>query len=286
MPRHIAFATGFLGTCAIVIPIAWHHLDASIERDGKHVRPLQQELTIDGSRVTLDVDHNLIANGDSVIAKLHAYSDKPKQIAVDIAVYYSDDQWGSRVASPPRAIDLEHLVVAAGPDGGKGTETRLTLKGKGQVNTFKIFAMSGGHKLESAYDDDGETVAAVPVLAWSGNSYELSIKPEGKIVAGQPFVVRVHAKDHNKAPYIELGTSIALAGVADSDDWEVKEIDQDETRSYRRYQVTPKNADLKEITLIASAYEWDSEGISPITGGAMDAKTFRIEPASTKVAEK
>src|SRR5437016_7056561 len=165
MARHNAFIAGFVVTCAIVVPIAWHPLDASLERDGKRVRPLQQEFVVDGTRVTLDVDHNLVLTGGSVNATLRAYSDTPKQVAVDLEVDYSFDLWGGRVSGPQKAIDREHFTLAAAPGGGKPVSTRLELNGKGQVSTYRIYAMPRHHDLGSESSNDTE-VAAVPVLAW------------------------------------------------------------------------------------------------------------------------
>lgn len=299
MARHLGFLAGFVTTCAVVVPLAWHRLDASIERDGKHVRPLQQSfVTKDGTKVTIDVDHNLIVVGDSVIATLRAYADAPRQVGVDLAVYYSDDQWGGRVSSPPRAIDLEHLTLDAAPDGGKPVETRIKLTGTGKINSFRIFAMPRGHQLE-LWGDPTPEVAAVPVFGWAGNDFAISIHAEGKVVEGQPVTVAVRVKNTTghaiRRPYLELGSQVAEAGITASDGVAIDDAGQDPDAHdrplapggtmTRKFTVTPTSDDAKQLTLIATAFVWP-EDIGKIEQGAMDARTFPIAAPDGSVAEQ
>ncbi len=309
MSRHRTFALAFFATVAVIVPAAWHGLDATIEKDGKHVRPLQQELQIDGARVTLDVDHNLVHTGDSVVARLRAFSDTPKQVAVDVTVMRSDDTFGSRVASPPSAIDKEHLTLEATPDGGKVVETKLVMEptGKGnKVDWFRIFVSAKGERV-NAYsgDDDGDegavkTVAAIGVLGWTDNDFAISIQPKGKLTSGAPFEVDVrventsgHALPH--APLVNLGTSVGLYGLTSPDDFKIANDESDgDDDPYgkkfapgevhvEKFTVTPGRADLKTVTFVASAYVWDEEP-GPISQGAMDARTFKLAPAPTPEA--
>jgi hypothetical protein len=293
MARHLAFAGGFAVTCALVLPIAWRPLDASIEKDGRRLRPLQQELQIGSTRVTLDLDRSLVMTGDSVVATLRAYDDTRKQVGVDVALYYSNDEWGGRVSSPPKAIDLEHLTLAAAPDGGKPLQTRLKLDGTGKLNTYKIFAAPRGHDIDVSSDSDGQT-AAVSAVSWSGNDFDIAIRPQGKIIAGKPFTVAVrivntsgHKVKH--VPYIHLGTQVGLSGVGDRDDYKIEEVettgdDDSYERKFRpgdvavrKFTVTPTGDPEKQVTFVASAYAWVEEP-GPIAWGAMDAETFRIAP--------
>lgn len=299
MARHLGFLAGFVTTCAVVVPLAWHPLDASIERDGKHVRPLQQSfVTTGGAKVTLDVDHNLIAIGDSVTATLRAYADAPGQVGVDVAVYYSDDEWGGRVSSPPKAIDLEHLTLQAAPDGGKPVETRIRLTGTGKINSFRIFAMPRGHQLD-IWNEQTPEVAAVPVFGWGGNDLAISIHAEGPVIAGKPVTVAVRVKNTTghavRRPYLELGSQIAMAGITASDDVQIEDA-SDDPYDYehplaagrtmtRKFVVTPTSADAKQVTLIATAFV-PPEDIGKTTEGAMDAKTLTIAHADGQVAEQ
>src|SRR5262249_25029945 len=76
----------FLATVGIVVPAAWRLLDANIQTDGKKLRPLQQQLVVDGARVTLDVDRSVVLTGSTLTAKLRAYSDTPRTVAVDLTL--------------------------------------------------------------------------------------------------------------------------------------------------------------------------------------------------------
>ncbi|MGE5186443.1 MAG: hypothetical protein ACM31C_30515 [Acidobacteriota bacterium] len=299
MARHRTFAAAFFATVAVVVPAAWHGLDATIDKEGKHVRPLQQEIDIDGARVTLDVNHNLVHSGDSVVAKLQAFSDTPKQVAVDLTLMRSDDTFGSRVAAPPKAIDKEHFTLEAGPDGGKVVETKLTMVPTGtgnKVDWFRIFVSKRGDKVDAYSGEEGDdrTAAAIGVLGWTENDFAISIKPKGKVDDGDPFEVDVRVEnttDHalKHAPYINLGTSVGLSGLQDTDAFKIEDAsDDDGTASEKRFRpgavvvkkftVTPQGTGAKEVTFVASAYVW-GEDISPIVAGAMDAHTFEVAPA-------
>src|SRR5947199_255506 len=174
MTRHRAFAAAFVATIAVLVPAAWHGTDATIDKDGKRVRPLQKEIMNDGARVTVDVDHNLVNIGDPVTVKLRAFSDTPKQVAVDMTVLQSDDMFGSRVAGPPHTIDREHFTLQATPDGGKVVDTRIAMKpneGTDKVDWFRIYIAPRGAKVDihGGGDDAESGVAALSVLGWSTN---------------------------------------------------------------------------------------------------------------------
>src|SRR6185312_160912 len=59
------FLASFVVTVGIGVPMAWHVLDASVERDGKKFRPAQKSFTVDGTRITLDVDRSLVRTGEA-----------------------------------------------------------------------------------------------------------------------------------------------------------------------------------------------------------------------------
>jgi hypothetical protein len=304
MPRHLVFAAGFAATCAVIVPLAWHPLAASIEKDGKKLRPLQQEFTCNGTRVTLDVDRELALVGDSVTATLRAYSDTVGKVPVDVRVYYTSDTWGSRVAQPPQQIDVEHITLTAAPDGGKPVQTSIKLDGKNKVNTYRIFVAPHGAEVAINDEDVGENVAAASIMAWAGNDFAMSIQPEGKLVPGEPFTVAVRIKNtttttYHGVPYIQLGTTLNLYGVANSDDISIEEQRDEDgdapahpegkfrpgRAAVQRFKVTPKNADQKEITFVASAYMWREE-MGPVSAGAMEATTIRLPRAHARVARK
>src|SRR5258706_13142543 len=110
MSRTPHWLRAFLVTVGMVAPVAWHFTDADIQHDGKRLRPLQQSFTVDGTRVTLDVDRELVMTGDTVTAKLRAYGDKRKDIAIDLTLLHSSNYEGERVEMPWQAIDHEKLM--------------------------------------------------------------------------------------------------------------------------------------------------------------------------------
>ncbi len=295
------FAFSFVATVGVIVPAAWHHLDATIAKDGKHVRPLRQELEVDGARVTLDVDRNLIHTGDRVTAKLRAFSATPKRVAVDLTVLRTNDEFGSRVAAPPKAIDKEHFTLEATPDGGKVVDTQLTMVPTGDNNKldwFRIVVTPRGEKVDVFGNSEGDSAAAVGVLGWTDNDFELSITHQGKLVAGTPFEVAVHIKnttDHaiKHVPYVHLGTMVGLSGIEEGDDVTIEEAKSNDR--YRRgiqpgksvvlkFTATPKHDDLKSVTFVASAFIWGDDGPSPISSGAVEARTFKLAAVNPAVA--
>ncbi|HSN30476.1 MAG TPA: hypothetical protein VLT45_29520, partial [Kofleriaceae bacterium] len=118
-------AAGFLLTVGVLVPAGWHSLEADIQHDGKHMRPLQQEMTIDDVKVTLDVDRAVVMTGDTVTAMLVATSDKPKDVTVDLRALHTENYAGERVERPWQQIDRETITLHAAPGGGKPVTTRV-----------------------------------------------------------------------------------------------------------------------------------------------------------------
>ena len=285
----------FAATVAILVPAGWHGSDATIEKDGKKIRPLQKEVVIDGARVTVDVDRALVNTGDPVTVKLRAFSDEPKDVAVDVYVLQSDDSFGSRVAGPPHAIDKEHLTLHASKDGGKVVDTRIVMKpneGIDKIDWFRIYVAKKGTAFPEYGGEGDDDVAAVSVLGWSTNDFGISIEPKGKLTSGAPFEVAVRLENTTAdliqhRPYVHLGTSVGLYNIEAGEDFDIEQTDDGgfyekkwkPGQAYTaRFTVTPKRPDIKTVTFIASAYTY-GEDMSPVSGGAMDAATFKVHPA-------
>ena len=311
-----AFAVGFAATVAILVPAGWHFTDADLQSDGKKVRPPQQSFMIDGVKVTLDVDRNLVTTGDKVTAKLVAYSDKPKTVAVDLSVWHSSNYEGERVEEVPTMIDTEKLTLHAAPGGGKAVETTLTLGQHvghaARTDTFRVYVTKKGSRPKSGehfwenYDEEGNPqaladAATVTIMGWSHNNLQLSIKPEGKVRTDAPFFVTVRAKNTSKRTlhglYMNLGTQVGkYGGIEQSDDYEIEQVDdakkdddegsEEYARTIKRgatevvrFKVTPKKKGAHAITFLASAYSSDDE-IGPVVAGAIEAKTFDAKDVS------
>ena len=308
--------TTFLLTVGITTPAL---LDANIEVDGKKLRPHQQEFTLDdGTRVTLDVDRELVTTGDKIIATLTAFSDAPKQVALDVRLMQTHLALGERVEPPSHQIDREKITLTATPQGGK-TEFALVLgkarKKLAQLDRFAVYV--GPHGLPSPMkaDADGAAdsgddmwsanieagrAASVDILGWSGNSISMKTTAEGPVVAGQPFVVAVKVKNTTghklpSAPVVELAvnadTGMPSSDEPDADAVKIEALDGDgETPDevnpnatvVRKFKVTPARS-LSQITLAVTGTAFDND-IGPISGGARDVVTFHA--SAEKVASK
>ena len=309
----------FLVTVAIIVPAGWHALGADIQTDGKRLRPLQQSVMIDGVRVTLDVDRNVVMTGDTVKAKLVAFSDTPKQVTVDLRVLHTSNYEGERVEQPWTPIDRETIKLTAGPKGGKPVETALTLGTRPDqpalTDSFKIYVSAHGQKPpKREYSDSLDydvgvsegRAAAIAITGWSGNNLGMSITSEGRPTTDAPFTIAVRVTNTSgqkleHMPYISLSTEAALEGSDEAGHEEaavaIERIDhEDEYQGYEtpfkrgqsmtvKYRVTPQQKGLRKITFLASASEYD-EAPGPVTAGAMDARTFTLSESSPSVAVK
>ncbi|HEX4455097.1 MAG TPA: hypothetical protein VH143_29755 [Kofleriaceae bacterium] len=294
-------------------------LDANIELDGKKLRPREQTFQIDGTRVTIDVDRALAMTGDKVTATIVAYSDTPKQVELDLRLVQTHLQPGERIEPPSHQIDREKLTVFAKPDGGK-VSVALVLgtprKSLGQLDRFSIYV--GPHGTPSPvnkpnYDGGGDSgndfwqasieagkAASTDVMGWSGNSISMKTSAEGKLVAGQPFIVDVRIKNTTgmtlpEAPLVQLMTGRTVSTeieTADDDDVEIDALDGESSSKpvkrgaeiVRRFRVVPKH-DQKQITLAVGATAFSGD-IGPTLGGARDVITFHAADPDAKVALK
>ena len=305
----------FVVTVAVVVPTAWHVLEADIETDGRKLRPLLQSFTIGDTKVTLEVDRGLVMTGDSVIAKLVAYSDVPKPITVDLALLRSSNYAGERVEQPLVVIDREKITLNAAPGGGKPFETRLVLGERpalaAQVDDFKVYVTAHGRKPPTSEDLDNRVdyqqdveagaAAAVGVMGWSGNNLDISIKPEGPIVAGKPVIVAVRIKNTSgrvlkDRPSVQLATKLTLEGYMElGEDAGITRLDEEYTpKRFRngevmveKFDVVPAKDATRELTFVASATA-SNDMPGPVVAGAMDARTFPVvaDEPTRKVAAK
>ncbi|HEX4416686.1 MAG TPA: hypothetical protein VH165_02255 [Kofleriaceae bacterium] len=309
----------FLVTVAVIVPAGWHALRADIQTDGKRLRPLQQAFVMeDGTRITLDVDRQIVMTGATVKATLVAYNDTPKQVAVDLRALRSTNYEGSRVESPYVPFDRETIKLTASPGGGKPVETAIKLgelpDKPALIDDFKIFVTEHGKKLPRREEEDRVDydsgisegyAAAIAVTGWSGNNLSMKIDPEDRPTGDAPFTIAVHVKNTSgqrlvSQPYVSLDTEAALEGKEGGDQSdaavEIAPISEDsDTREAtaferggsmtKRFLVTPKHPGLHEITFLASAFESD-EAPGPTTAGAREARTFTLSDAAPAMAAK
>lgn len=320
MSRHAA--AGFVATIAILVPAGWHLLGADIEKDGKHLRPMQQVLDVDGVKVSLDVDRSVVMTGDAITATLVATSDTPKDVSIDLRALHSQNNTGERVELPWQQIDRETVVLHAAPGGGTPVSTRIKLGKRPSrlavEDSFKIMINKHGVKpvrrefdngrkapdYDGLMGEDGTSAAGVYVRGWSGNSLAMTIEPKGPVTAAAPFTIAVTIKNtsgHELAdvPWINLSTEDALQ--ADDDDagpsLDIEPVDTDadtgnaEPQPVKRKQqvtrlftVTPHGKLPATIAFLATATE--NDGLGPHGAGAMDIVTVDVADPSAAVAAK
>ena len=125
----------------------------TFERDGKKLRPFQQSFTFDNTRVTLDVDRNLVQTGDKVTATLRAYG-PPRQVAIDLAVA-ADQQLrrasassNRRRRSTTRSSLLDRAARRRAGEGDDASELGKRPSQRALTDSFRIFITQHGHKPE------------------------------------------------------------------------------------------------------------------------------------------
>jgi hypothetical protein len=317
-------AAGFLLTVGVLVPAGWHALDADIEHDGKHMRPMQQEVAIDDVKVTLDVDRAVVMTGDTVTATLVATSDKPKDVTVDLRALHTQNYSGERVERPWQQIDRETITLHAAPGGGKAVTTRIKLGDRpaelALEDSFKLLVMKAGVKpvvrefdmggKAPDYDalsmsDDGTNIAAgIYIRGWSGNSIGMKIAPEGTVTSGKPFTIAVRIKNTSghkleSIPYINLTTEDQLDGTDGDqdaavaidrieDDAATTDADGAEKPLKRNAEYTAKFTVTPHRKLTGTisflATATENDGLGPHGAGAMDIETFKITDTGEPVA--
>ncbi|MBV8758036.1 MAG: hypothetical protein JO257_12190 [Deltaproteobacteria bacterium] len=313
-------AAGFLLTVGVLVPAGWHSLQADIEHDGKHMRPMQQETTIDDVKVTLDVDRAVVMTGDTVTATLVATSDKPKDVTVDLRALHTQNYSGERVERPWQQIDRETITLHAAPGGGKPVTTRIKLGERpaelALEDSFKIMVTKAGLKPVVREFDGGKApdydalgpsgvtsdnpIAGVYIRGWSGNSLGMKLVPEGTVASGKPFTIAVHIKNTSghkleSRPWVSLSTQEDLQAT-DEPAVDIQEIESDDRSDadgnpkplkrnaefVERFTVTPHKKLAGAISFLATATE--NEGLGPHGAGAMDIATFKITDTGEPVA--
>jgi hypothetical protein len=318
---HRTTVISFVATIGVAVPAAWHALGADIRTDGKKLRTFEQSFTFDNTRVTLDVDRNLVQTGDKVTATLRAYG-APRQVAIDLAVLQSSNYAGERVEQPQTQIDHEKVLLTVLPDGGPTKSTTIVLgtrpSQRALTDSFRIYITQHGHKpeltegplgTEPDWNSDVESgnAAAIGIIGWSGNSMKMRIVPEGPVTPTAPFVVAVkvvnstgHVLPHH--PYFSLANQISVSGFmeapeelftieqinADGEAYDYPMLDDEEDQIavgqevVAHFRVTPKGDVGKQIAFVASADVFESQP-GPVIAGAMEIVTVPVGEAAPAI---
>lgn len=320
---HRTTVISFIATIGVAVPAAWHALGADIRTDGKKLRTFEQSFTFDNTRVTLDVDRNLVQTGDKVTATLRAYG-PPRQVAIDLTVLESNNYAGERVEQPQTQIDHEKLLLTVLPEGGPTKSTTIKLGTRPSqlalTDSFRIYITQHGHKpgqtdgdwgSEPDWNSDVESgnAAAIGIIGWSGNSMKMRIVPEGAVTPNAPFMVAVKVVSATRLPhhpYFSLANQIDASGFleapeehftiehvnADGEPYDYSMVDDDQDQIaagqevVAHFRVTPKGDIGKQIAFVASADVYESQP-GPVIAGAMEIVTVPVgEAAPTITAAK
>lgn len=303
---HRSTILGFTLAVGVLVPAGWHLLGASLEVDGKHLRPLEKSFVVDGVTVKLGIDRSVAMTGESVVATLVADGDA-KDVTVDLRLLHTSNYDGARVAFPWESIDRETLTLHAAPGGGTPVHTKLVLGKRPRKlalhDDFQVLVTRHGAEMptrefdgaggKTADDfermtDDGKG-AGIGIDGWSGNSLAMSIKALDPITAHEPFRIEVTVKsgaNHGlrELAWIDLTSEAALSGKLDdaNDVQPALEITATKPDSYTAdhgvikqvFTVTPHAALPKTITFLASTTE--NQGPGPSGAGALEATTFEV----------
>ncbi len=310
--HHSTPAAAAFAVIALILPAA---ASAEIDVTGKDLRPSQESCTIDGAKITLDVDRSVVLTGDSVKATLVAYGDSATPVAVEISVLHSENHAGEPAEIAATRIAHRTVRLTPAPDGGLPVVTTLKLgqrlKNRGLIDEFKIFIVAPGTPFpESSVGDkarpgfsqvtqDG-AAALVDVLGWSGNTIAMKIEATSPVTLDAPFTIAVRLTNTSGRilPYefqVQLTADDALGPPLSG--LEIVRIEDPadpdlgprpwakRAEHVARFRVTP-HTDTRHLVLVAKALVHDPNRLGPrFVGGAIDAVSFDAASAAKPAVE-
>jgi len=214
MSRHITLAA-FLATLAVVVPAAWHALDADIPADGPLLRPKQATLHTGGAAISVELDRGVLLSGGRLKVTLVGTADTARKIALDVRALQDNGMGPERVENPPTEVARRRITIDAAPGGGKPTELTFDLRPRrarpGGMEWFDIDVTPAGKRGDavSYYGSEEEpaTAAKVGAVVWSGNNLAMTLEAPARIPAGdEAFAVKLRVKNTTKQPieYVDI----------------------------------------------------------------------------------
>lgn len=203
----------FAATVGLVVPAAWHALDADIQKDGPATRPKQATVEIDGATIAVDLDRGVLLSGGTLKATIVATADARKTIALDVRAMEDMGYGDERVENPPKQVGKRTIKIEAAPGGGAPVEVAFTLgeRGrKGVTNWYDVEVSPAKWKARKGVEDDYMPTARVGAATWSGNNLAMEIQTPARIPGDATFQVAVKVTNTQKKPIPWL--SIDLGG--------------------------------------------------------------------------
>lgn len=209
----------FTATVGLVVPAAWHALDADIQKDGPATRPQQQTLELDGVSVAIDLDRGVLMAGGTLKATLVATSDRPQTIALEVKALEDMGYGDERVENPPRQVGKKTIKIQAAPGGGAPVEVAFKLGERGRKGVVSWYNLEvAPARWKAKGEGDYKPTATIGAATWSGNNLAMQVQTPARIPDDATFQVAVKVTNTQKRPIpwlsIELGgTNISYGGL-------------------------------------------------------------------------
>jgi hypothetical protein len=293
---------------ALVLPSS---ASAEIDATGKELRPVQRSCTIDGVRITLDVDRSVVLTGDTVKATLVADGEAGKRVAVEVTTLHSENHAGDPADIGPRRIAHRIVQLTAAPGGGPPVVAALKLgkrlTHRAWIDRFAVFIAAPGTPVPDEpiewSDKTGfwkvvETggAAVAPVLGWSGNTFDMKIAATDPVTLDAPFTIAVRLTNTSgRSLPRDLHVQLTAADAFGPPDAELKiepirdpaDLEHDSQLWPRRavhvarFRVTPRTT-TRRLVFLAKVVVHDPDKFGPaLIAGAMEGAAFdAAEPAA------
>lgn len=190
----ILFASSF----TLVVATGWAHLDAADDGDGPAEKPVVQQLSLDGKRVTATLDRGRVPAGESVTLTLAAVDPGLAGRELPVRVMAESGSRMSRVTPPPRQLTASTVRLGSEPVTlsfalpGPGRPGADPLNLAGQATRYSIEVGEGGDRI------------ALPAFAYQPEAFHLTLEAPGPVRVGKPVDVAVRVKSLAREPLRDL----------------------------------------------------------------------------------